>query len=62
MDILKNFCAMSEVNGAWRNHDEGRMYTWEETFKLMGFNTYKDDGEYHWLDDYEYTFFVLRYS
>ena len=43
-------------------------HTWEETFTGMGFKTYQVDyanspmGKCHWLDDYEYTWFVLRYS
>ena len=39
-----------------------------EKFEAAGFITYQNDysrnwwdGQ-HWLDDYEYTFFVLRYS
>jgi hypothetical protein len=42
--------------------------TWKETFNNLGFKTYQVDygispmGKCHWLDDHEFTFFVLRYS
>ena len=39
--------------------------SWQETFTYMGFTTYRynDNGDhYHYLDDHEYTWFVLRFS
>jgi hypothetical protein len=42
-----------------------KSWTWQDDFKDAGFKTYKFDyinEHHHWLDDYEYTFFVLRYS
>ena len=42
---------------------------WKERFERAGFKTYKMDwnkvynhDDYHWLDDYEFTWFLLRYS
>ena len=47
--------------------DEYNSYdNWEDEFKHAGFKTYRDDYSrsynHNWLDDYEYTWFVLRYS
>ena len=42
--------------------------TLDVTFKRAGFKTYRIDEDLfildnrHWLDDHEFTFFVLRYS
>ena len=42
--------------------------SWTEELEAAGFRTFRTDfsrdraGWYYWLDDYEYTFFVLRYS
>jgi hypothetical protein len=48
---------------------EGLHGRWKERFERAGFKTYKIawdkssyDDDYHWLDDYEFTWFVLRYS
>ena len=41
---------------------------WVDVFKDFGFKTYRYDSHlpigmlWHWLDDYEYTWFLLRYS
>jgi hypothetical protein len=40
-------------------------YTWEDIFKSAGFKTYRYDSHLllcHWLDEHEFTWFVLRYS
>jgi hypothetical protein len=40
-------------------------FSWVDVFKRAGFSTIRvvlyQEGMF-WLDDYEYTFFVLRYS
>ena len=40
--------------------------TWQDSFRDTGFKTYQQRSNVHylehWLDDYEYTFFVLRFS
>jgi hypothetical protein len=40
--------------------------TWSEVFSNAGFKTYRIDktkmGKSHWLDDEEFTWFVLRFS
>jgi hypothetical protein len=37
--------------------------TLDEGFKRAGFKTYRYSmGKRYWLDDHEFTFFVLRYS
>ena len=42
--------------------------SWEEDFNQAGFKTYRFDsngdfmGKRHWLDDYEFTWFLLRYG
>ena len=58
-----NFIEECMSSDSWRSFD------WEERFKCMGFLTYRVDvprlyagAEPHWLEDHEFTFFVLRYS
>mgnify|MGYP003342056391 CR=1 FL=1 len=73
-DILEDkhplFCGYKECidNNAW-HHISWDKITWVETFEKMGFKTYKVideivDGKYleHYLDDHEYTWFVMRFS
>ena len=58
-----NFIEECKSIGSWWE------ITWVETFEKMGFKTYKVineivDGKYleHYLDDHEYTWFVMRFS
>ena len=66
--IYKNFRKECIDNNAW-HHISWDKITWVETFEKMGFKTYKVideivDGKYleHYLDDHEYTWFVMRFS
>ena len=61
--IYKNFRKECIAVGCWWE------IGWIETFEKMGFKTYKVineivDGKYleHYLDDHEYTWFVMRFS
>jgi hypothetical protein len=49
-------------------NEEGVLFEWWDyklEFTTLGFKTYKFTNDWnggHWLDDHEYTWFVLRYS
>ena len=58
---FKEACVEAMLRDGWFH------LSWSETFRSMGYSTYRNKVNHqlvfwHWLDDHEFTFFVLRYS
>lgn len=59
--LLRNFKQHAMEHDLWYNPD-GSLATWEVAFHGLGFKSYDYAGGKHWLDDAEYTWFMLRYG
>jgi len=63
-NMYENFKACSIENNLWYN-DDGSLAPWDVAFHGLGFKSYKycsEPGFEHYIDDVEYTLFVLRFS